>query len=578
MSLTAALNIGRTGLIAGQIGIQVAGNNMANAATPGYSRQRVGLAPIQGDRSNPGVSIGRGVQVTDIRRQVDTALQSRLWDSNSNEGSSQAQANILSQVESVLGELGDNDLSSSMTAFFRTWSERANQTKSSAVVVQQGDALAQFMRRVRSDLVDQRRQIDDQIGGGISRANELLSTIANANRSVAEAEVSGAVANSLRDQRDIAISELSTLMNVTVVDQGQQGVDVLVGSTPVVLGGQSRGLQLKRETIDGSVRVSVTTITDGSELTVRSGFVGGLLSGRPAVIESTIDSLDRLAGQLIFEVNKIHSTSATPKRLTSAFSERGFSATQRTLSLNDPANTATASLPFAAKHGSIEIVVRETASNATRTIRIAIDQDGVTAAGLPGTADDTSAEDIVAALAAIPGLTAQFTPDGKLDIRAQQGFDFAFSDDTSGALALLGINSYFSGDSAANIGIRSEIANDPTRLGTGQFKDGVYIENAGSLALSNLKDKAIAGLDSRSVSTFWQDTVTKIGSVASSTKSAAEAASVVRESLEAQQAAMSGVSIDEESINLLNFQRQYQASARLISVVDELTQTLLSLI
>jgi len=222
--------------------------------------------------------------------------------------------------------------------------------------------------------------------------------------------------------------------------------------------------------------------------------------------------------------------------------------------------------------------VRETASNATRTIRIAIDQDGVTAAGLPGTADDTSAEDIVAALAAIPGLTAQFTPDGKLDIRAQQGFDFAFSDDTSGALALLGINSYFSGDSAANIGIRSEIANDPTRLGTGQFKDGVYIENAGSLALSNLKDKAIAGLDSRSVSTFWQDTVTKIGSVASSTKSAAEAASVVRESLEAQQAAMSGVSIDEESINLLNFQRQYQASARLISVVDELTQTLLSLI
>lgn len=578
MSLTAALNIGRTGLTASQIGIQVAGNNMANASTVGYSRQTMGLAPIPGDRSTPGVSIGRGVYVTDVRRQVDAALQSRLWDATSGQRASMAQADILAQVEASLGELGDNDLSSALSSFFNTWSERANQTKSSAVVVQQGDQLAQFMQRVRSDLVDQQRQIDDQISGGVIRSNELLATIADLNRAVAEAEVSGAVANTLRDQRDQAISELSELLDVTVVDQGQQGVDVLVGSTPVVLGSQNRGLQLKRETINGRVQVSVATITGGAELTVRSGLVGGLLTGRPAAVENTIDTLDRLAGQLIYEVNKIHSTSFTSKRLLSTTSERAFTATERDLALNDPANAAMSSLPFAPKHGVIEVVVRETATGATRTVRVPIDLDGVTSAGLPGTTDDTSAQDIVDSFDAISGISATFTADGKLQVTAQDGFDFAFTSDTSGALASLGVNSYFKGDSAADIGVRSELVSDPTKLGTGQMVDGAYVENAGALALAGLQGQALTGLDGRSPTGFWQDTVSAVGSQASASNSTAIASSIVRESLESQRSAMSGVSIDEESINLLNFQRQYQASARLITVVDELTQTLMALV
>lgn len=578
MSLTAALNIGRTGLTASQIGIQVAGNNMANASTVGYSRQAMGLSPIPGDRSLPGVSIGRGVYVTDVRRQVDAALQSRLWDATSSQRAGMAQADILAQVEMTLGELGDNDLSSALSSFFKTWSERANQTKSSAVVVQQGDQLAQFMQRVRSGLVNQRRQIDDQISGGVFRANELLATIADLNRAVAEAEVSGATANTLRDQRDQAISSLAELMDVTVVDQGQQGVDVLVGSTPVVLGAQNRGLQLKRETINGRVQVSVATVQGSTQLSVRSGLLGGLLSGRPAAVDNTIDTLDRLAGQLIFEVNKIHSTSFTAKRLFNTTSERAFTASERTLALNDPANTAMAPLPFAPKHGAIEVVVRETATGATRTVRIPIDLDGVTNAGLPGTSDDTSAQDIVNGLDAISGISATFTADGKLQVNAQDGFDFAFTSDTSGTLAALGVNSYFKGDSAINIAVRSDLVGDPTRLATGQIVDGQYVENAGALALAALQSQALTGLDGRSPTSFWQDTVSAIGSQSSASNSTAIATSIVRESLESQRAAMSGVSLDEESVNLLNFQRQYQASARLISVVDELTQTLMALV
>ena len=83
MSLTAALEIARSALTASQIGIQIAGNNMANAATPGYSRQVGRFVSTRGDHSVQGISIGGGVGVRAVQRQVDMALQGRLWGSAS---------------------------------------------------------------------------------------------------------------------------------------------------------------------------------------------------------------------------------------------------------------------------------------------------------------------------------------------------------------------------------------------------------------------------------------------------------------------------------------------------------------
>ena len=152
MSLTSAMQTGRSALAASQLGIQVAGNNMANAATPGYSRQVMNLAPMRGDSSGLGASVGRGVAVRAVSRQVDQALQARVMLSTSQQAAAQTRSDVLAQIESILGELGDNDLSSQLSAFFNSWSERANQTRSEAAVVQQGEQLATFMQRVRSEL------------------------------------------------------------------------------------------------------------------------------------------------------------------------------------------------------------------------------------------------------------------------------------------------------------------------------------------------------------------------------------------------------------------------------------------
>src|SRR4051812_42076502 len=232
MSLSASLQIGTSALNAAQLAIQVAGNNLANAATAGYSRQVALLLPTRANNFGR-LSIGTGVQVSDIRRQVDQALQDRLWSGISGQSAAAQDHAVLSQVEDILGELGDSSLSHELSAFFNSWSERANGTGSSAVVVQQGQPLADFVRPLRHDLAAQTQGIDDQLGTRVARADGLLSQIADLNHSISDAEAGGGQASSLRDQRDSVVSELSQYMDVSTVEQANGSIDVLVGSTPV---------------------------------------------------------------------------------------------------------------------------------------------------------------------------------------------------------------------------------------------------------------------------------------------------------------------------------------------------------
>lgn len=578
MSLTGAMYIGQSGLAAAQIGLQIAGNNIANASTPGYSRQVGILSPIRGDSSLPGMNVGRGVLMKDIRRQVDDALQQRLWGASSDESAAQAYQSILSQVESALGELGSNDLSSEMAAFFRTWSERANQTQANGTVVQQGQKLADFLHRLRSDLLGQRQSLDAGLGAQVERANQLIQSIADLNGAIADAEVTGGTASSLRDQRDQAITDLSQLMDVHVVEQSRQGVDVLVGSIPVVSAGTPHPIELRRTVVNGQVSAKVVISRDSQELDISSGQIGAALSGRTDVIDSVLTTLDTVAGQLAFEVNKLHATGTNLQGLTATTGTVPLTLTERTLALNDPDNQSIANLPYSAANGSFDVIVRERATGATHTVRVRVDLDGVDNTGQPGTSNDASADTIRAALDAVDGIAATFTPDGKLQVSADAGFDFSFANDSSGAVAVLGLNSFFTGTDAGSLQVRSDLLGDPSLLTTGRMVDGQFVENGTALQIAQLQDQNLAALGGRTISGMWQDAAQGVGVQVSGAKTAFSAATTVRQSLDTQRAAISGVSIDEESVNLLNFQRMYQASAKVISVADQMTQTLIQLV
>lgn len=578
MGLSSSLNIGRTALSVSQLALQVAGNNIANAATPGYSRQVADLRPAPGSESG-GISLGRGVLLGDVRRRVDEALTARLNASVSRQSDAQQELDVLSAVETTLGELSDGDFSSQLAAFFNAWSELGNGTGSESLVVQQGQRLSSFAHRLRGDLVDQRTQVDRQFASAVHRADDLLTQIADLNQAIVRSEIGNATASSLRDQRDTALKQLSELIDVTAVEQPAGNVDVLVGSIPVVLGSQSRGLTLKNDVQpDGSVRQAIAVTDDLQQLNPESGQIGALLRSRKQAIDRTIDRLDTVVSELIFQVNRLHSTGTNARGLTSTQGTLSLATPDRSLAMNDPANVSLSGLPFRAVNGGFLVNVTQSATGTTQTVRVDVDLDGINSAGEPGFEDDTSAGDITAAINAIDGLTASLTPTGQLKIDAQAGFEFSFSQDSSGALAVLGVNAYFTGTDASDVAVRPQLVDSPSGVTTGRLNDGVFVENGTAIGVANLQDASLTTLSGDTLSRAWLNQSEQIGAETASARTSEAASTLVRESLESQQAAVSGVSIDEESVNLLNFQRQYQGAARFITIVDQLTQTLLSIV
>ncbi len=573
MSLTAAMNIANSALTASQIGLQVTSQNLANVSTPGYTRQIALMRAIRGQVTDP-FMIGSGVAVGEVRRQIDQALQSRLWNANSAEFSSAQQANVFSQLEAILNEGTDYDLSSELSSFFNVWSEATTVLDSGSTLVNQGRTIATYIKNMRSDLLAQRAQIEDQIDAQANHADALFEEIASINGTISSREVGNAQASALRDRRDQIVTELSQLMEVTVSETNQGGYDVYVGSTPIVQGNNSRGISVDRRTINGSLSVRVTVGDNNDTLGVDSGSLGGLLASRDGAIDETLEKLDRIAANLIFEVNKLHSTGVNEEWLQNTLGTLQIESANRTLPLNDPDNFDLAELPFAPVNGGFVVHVRNEDTGTSNEVFIPVDLDGIDTTGALSTADDTSAEDIRAALDAIDGISATFDPSGRLSIDAELGFSFAFADDTSGVLATLGVNTFFEGTGAADIGVIEDIEPNLGRVSGG----GEFNANGTAALIAQVADGAVSALGGRSITKFWAVQTQDIAVLAGSAITKADADAIVRQSLDAQRASVSGVSVDEESINLISYQNQYQGAARVITAAQEMFDTLLSLV
>ncbi|GAB4544234.1 MAG: flagellar hook-associated protein FlgK [Phycisphaerales bacterium] len=577
MSLTSSLLIGRSALSASQVALQVTGNNIANAATPGYSRQRVLLDPIQGRRITSNSFAGNGVGVESVRRVVNPALAQRLRSSISQESSAGIEVNITSAIENITRELTGADLSSQLSAFFNSFSELANNPASGATratVIEQGAGLATFVRNMRADLLQERGLIENELRISTLRADEILGDIADLNRAITTSEVGSGEDGSLRDQRDALLDELSSLIDITVIEQDSGSIDVLTDSTPLVQGTTSRGLELDIRSVASGTQIRVRTKEDPETITSSGGTLNTLIEQYNEGVTATVDDLNDVVSELIYRVNRLHSVGRPDARSTDVSGTLDVPVADRTLAFNDPTNATFSGLPFTIENGQLTIRVTDSDGVYQDTV-IDIDLDGIDNTGAAGFGDDTTLDSLVSDInAQVSNLTVSINPDGTLRFVADPGFDFSFAEDTSGVAAVLGLNTFFTGMDASDVGVRAELQDDPSRLILG-FSDG---SNETALAIANLRDQPLERFAGSTLQNKWLERVESNAVSASSARARFEALSSVRVSLEAQERALSGVSLDEESINLITYQQQYNGAARFIATVDELTNLLISLV
>lgn len=568
MSIGSALQIGRSGLAANRTAIEVTGHNLANIATEGYHRQRAELTPIRSQELQRGIFLGRGVDVQQVVRQVNDALEGRLRDGISSQAHSLARQDLLKQIEAIQNEFTDSDLSSHLSEFLNSWSQLANNPQDQstrATIIQQGQSLAGLVRSVRTQYTESRVQLDRTIDAAVTSANDLLDRLAQINHQIVITDQGTGGAHGLRDQRDLLLSELAQYIDISTNEHENGSLDVFVGSIPLILNNQSRGLRVRENTVDGETTLKLALEEDNSLLEPMSGRLASLLEGREQDLNGAVEALDQFSRHLILEVNRLHSQGRGLEGFTSVTSSSRVADSTAALS------TPEAGLEFPPTHGSFQIHTISTKTGLRETSTIQIDADGI------DPANDTTLEDLVAQINAKTDATATITVEGRLRIdMSGEDVQLGFSDDSSGVLAALGINTFFTGSDAADLRVNDAVRQNPSLLAAGKSPEGA--DNTTAQAIASLRDSAVAGLNGASLNEFWSRHVEDLAVRVAQAQQQHEADTVVRESLGAQQQALSGVNADEEAINLLTFQRAYQGSARFLTVVDELIQTLLALV
>ncbi|MCE5279010.1 MAG: flagellar hook-associated protein FlgK [Planctomycetaceae bacterium] len=299
--------IGLTGLRVAQQSLDLVGTNITNATTPGYNRQELQIASLELSRQGK-ISLG-GAEVVAVKRCVDELLQRQILQQTTRLGQADQRTSILQTIESALGGLDSNSLGSAMDQFTSALSELSTDPNSPALrqqVIWSADGMASQFRNLSGFLSDLRRQLFSQVSVLSEQVNSLTQQIAIANGQIGQVLFAGGGGNLIQDNRDQAVAELAELIGVEAqIQPGGTVQNVLAMGTPLVLG--SHAVEIESGIGVGNT-IGVTIKGAGNLQTdVDGGRIGALLTLANDYIPALQARLDSLAGQLISDINQLHS-------------------------------------------------------------------------------------------------------------------------------------------------------------------------------------------------------------------------------------------------------------------------------
>jgi flagellar hook-associated protein 1 len=318
MSDFSALNTALSGLTAHQKALQVAGHNVANAATPGYSRQRADLSSIGGGVI-PAVwsksdGIGRGVQITGLVRIRDEFLEARMLRETATGSQLRSLGAVMDRIELIFPEPSDVGLAHQLAELWGSFDDVANQPGSISTriaLLERAATVAHELNRASTELANLHTSILGQAEVLVSEVNATAARVAELNGAIRNATNAGLSPHDLADQRDQLIERLGNLVGVTTRHTEDGAVNVFLGGTTLVRGDRAESLTLRVDDQPGANGLKDARIVwtkDGYPGQVESGQVAGLLAGANNAIPRYVADLDKVAVALATQVNEIHSS------------------------------------------------------------------------------------------------------------------------------------------------------------------------------------------------------------------------------------------------------------------------------
>lgn len=570
-------DIANSALSAQRYGLEVTSHNIANVNTAGYTRQNpIYEAKLPGSYS--GLLLGRGVDTSTIQRVSDQFIENQLMQQKSDLSSSREMENYMKVLEGIFNENSQTSISNMMSDFWNLWQDISNNPSGSperGALYEYSSQLSEQFHSLDSSMSQVETNLTNSITSGIGKINQITSEIAKINGQIVGME-SGGMANDLRDKRNELVSELSEYIDVKSFEQ-ENGTLTIVTARGCVLvnGNDSSDLALggvNGNKVEWQGSGGATTDITGY---ITKGKLGGWLDMRDHILAKYQLDLDSLAKELAWSVNRQHSQGVGLSALSEATGTYAAKDTSKALSAAD------SGLDYYSKInvGQFNLWVYDSTGAVAKSPIV------INAA--------TTLDDLKSAIDAVANINASVTTDNTLSITADSGFTFAFSEDTSNVLAALGINTFFSGSSAGDISLNKAIGSDinsiaAARVGT----DGAFAlgDNANAIAVSNLQNASmpipiwtcdrIKGNTEGSVTTsledYYHSLAGSIGTISAGISNSKSFNEVMFYKLSSIRDSISAVSLDEEMTNLIKYQHAYSAAAKLISIADEMLNTLLS--
>ncbi|MBI2521346.1 MAG: flagellar hook-associated protein FlgK [Bdellovibrio sp.] len=316
--MTDILSIGKSGLGASKKSMEVAGHNVANANTEGYSRQRVKQTtgvPITKD----GLVMGSGARVHGVERIDAKHIEQRLVEAVTGHEYNRERLDQLEQIEIIFNETESEGLNKIINKFFNSFRELANQPENEtmrSVVRDNAKLIIKDFNRIRSTLDDQARGVDKRLEREIVNINQISYHLADLNKKISNLEALGGESGDLRDQRDVALKSLAEYFEVSTYHDNKnnfivnaEGVGTIVCATEVQeLAVRGQPAETSSNGMSGAVEIYFKNRPSGfiSEK-FANGKLASLLKVRNEDLRKMQTDIDQIAYTLTKGVNAIHS-------------------------------------------------------------------------------------------------------------------------------------------------------------------------------------------------------------------------------------------------------------------------------
>ena len=566
-NLLGSIEMAKQSLNAQRHGLTVAGHNIANINTPNYARERVEISIDVRGHSLAGAAV---THVTQVRNKI---LENRLHQSIQESISWQTQSDQLQKTESLFTDLQGGGVSNAMAAFWDSWQNLSTDPESKdisrSITIGRAQSLVKELKTLNSGLQTMYEEANIQIRDFSSKVNEIADSIANLNRDIASIEYSGQSANSQRTLRGSLLTELSEYTNFSIFEETN-------GMLQISFGGFSL--------VDG-MRASKLAIQD------RVPSSDNFSSNQPNTKSILYDEINQLAESFAGVNQEILSHQGTAIALRDLKNQRDEIETQITTRFNLVDLTEFTFTDIGDGSGMRQIEVKgNLLVDGTRISKLSLDSQQVTAdinSPLFGKTEGTVINPKNGEKVSIQGGKIG----GLVNFRDNQLTQFIDRINTFATTLMAEVNAvhvkgygldnttgleFFTGNNINDIEVNSILETNPEKIGVSSVKDAAG-NNLIALAIVERRNTFLMSDGTQTLEDYYASTMTFVGIQSQQAQRNEENNELLVSQLETFRESYSGVSLDEEMVNLIQFQRAYEASARYISTVDRVMQTLINM-